>query len=237
MDRLATSNEKSLLKRLRDYINKAELTPNHAWTCLSQPEKNKKFGKKNPVEITFSDNDLIHLKSLKGKLIRKLEERSRRCCSYCKRPVGKHGYGWHVEHVFCKSKHQARTFDLDNLVLACIDCNMIKNQNVDRKSTAYDIINPSEKNFDYSKHLNFALLSTEDLCILTYATISEEGKSTYKKLKFDTLERMELINSMLPAAGNRIRDLDDAASQLAATSPGHPLGAFLAELKHKICSK
>lgn len=236
MDRLTNTGEKALLMRLRDYISNAELTPNHAWACLSQPEKNKKFGKKNPIEITFSDNDLAHLQSLKGKLIKKLEERSRRSCSYCKRPVGKHGYGWHVEHVFCKSKNQARTFDLDNLVLACIDCNMIKNQNVDRKSTAYDIINPSAKNFDYSKHLNFVLLSTEDLCVLTYTAISDEGKSTYKKLKFDTLERMELINSMLPTTENRIRDLDDAAARLAAISPDHPLGAFFAELKHKICS-
>jgi uncharacterized protein (TIGR02646 family) len=236
MHRLASAAEKQLLQQLSKYIEEGHLTPNYAWNCLSQPDTNKKFGKKNPIEIVFTDANVADLQNLKHKVTRRLEERSRRCCSYCKRPVGKHGYGWHIEHVMCKSKNPKLTFDMNNLVLACIDCNMIKNHSVDRKSDPYNIINPSAANFDYAKHLSFTLLSTEDFCLLKYIGISDEGKETYRKLKFDTLERMELLSSIPSPRSDRIRGLSDAASELAATSAENTLAEFYAELKQKLCS-
>lgn len=233
MHSLATVNELAVLNELKNKISNSTLTPNQAWSCFSQPEEKKEFGKKK-IPATFSKGEVEALKSLKIKVLKKLETQSRRSCSYCKRAVGKHGYGWHVEHVKCKSKNHKLTFDLSNLVLACVDCNMIKNHAVDRKSTPYDIIDPSEENFDYSSHLNYSLVATEDFCYLKYRINSPEGTRTYTKLKFDTLERMEILKSLSPEEKNRLRLLDDRASSLAEISPGHPLGIFCAELKRQI---
>lgn len=231
---ISSAKEQQVLRRLIAYIDAKTITPNNAWSCLSQPNKKKTFGTKAPTEILFSEEEVASLTALKGRVKARLEESSRRSCSYCKRPVGKHGYGWHIEHVRCKSKKHEDTFNLANLVLACVDCNMIKYQKVDSQATPYDIIDPSMPGFAYRTHLRFTLLATEDICLLSYRPVSPEGRRTYTKLKFDTLERMELIKSLSPAGRNRIQSLDDAAAKFLELASDHPVAFFLAELKRKL---
>jgi 5-methylcytosine-specific restriction endonuclease McrA len=231
---ISSAKEQQVLRRLIAYIDAKTITPNNAWSCLSQPNKKKTFGTKAPTEILFSEEEVASLTALKGRVKARLEESSRRSCSYCKRPVGKHGYGWHIEHVRCKSKKHEDTFNLANLVLACVDCNMIKYQKVDSQATPYDIIDPSMPGFTYGTHLRFTLLATEDICLLSYRPVSPEGRRTYTKLKFDTLERMELIKSLSPAGRNRIQSLDDAAAKFLELASDHPVAFFLAELKRKL---
>lgn len=231
---ISTPKEKQVLLRLIAYIDAKTITPNNAWACLSQPDKKKTFGKKVPIDIVFDPEEVSALKELKSRVKLRLEQSSRRSCSYCKRPVGKHGYGWHIEHVKCKSKKPEDTFKLANLVLACVDCNMIKNQRVDSQAAPYDIIDPSSPGFSYGKHLRFTMLATEDICLLRYQRVSPEGERTYDKLKFDTLERMELIKSLSSSSHNRIQNLDDAAAKFLELASDHPVAFFLAELKRKL---
>lgn len=237
MRRLANNGgEKAVLARLQKMVADGTLSATNAWSCLSKPELNKAFGKRKPETASFTAEEILQLNALKEKTVRHLERVSQRMCSYCRRPVGKYGYGWHIEHVMCKSKHTESAFDLTNLVLACVDCNMTKNIEVDRKSEPYDIIDPRLKHFNYSQHLRFLSLSTEALCVLKYEAISPEGKSTYSKLHFDRLERMAVLRSISPQVSDRIQDLDDAADKFTRIDDNHPMAKFLTRLKSALAA-
>jgi uncharacterized protein (TIGR02646 family) len=236
MQRLADLQQRAVLKKLMDRIASGELTATNAWTCFSQPAAEKSFGKRHPQILFFSAEEVELMRALKRKAVLALEKKSGRTCSYCKRLVGTYGYNWHIEHVFCKSKYAALTFKLDNLVLACVDCNMYKNNHVDRKHTPYDIIDPSARQFNYSDHLTYLSLATEKICFVKYTAITPEGTNTYSKLKFELLERSAVLSSVDRQTRSRVDELAIAAERFSQLGDEHPMTRFLTGLKGKLAA-
>jgi len=186
--------------------------------------------------IKFTKDEVQWLSDLKGKLIFHLDSNAGRRCAYCKRAMGKHGYSWQIEHIKCKSRFPADTFNLRNLVFACVDCNMAKNHNLDNKNNyVYDIIDPNSFGFKYNNHIKFLQISTEMIHVLKYQNISQEGKQTHSKLKFSTLERCTTLSSINPASCNLLNSLDDTMSKLAEDGLDD-IGQFLFQLKGRIFS-
>jgi hypothetical protein len=59
---------------------------------------------------------------------REVHERAGGCCEYCRLPEADGGVAFHVDH-FVPLKHDG-TDDMDNLCLACFDCNMYKSHDL-----------------------------------------------------------------------------------------------------------
>lgn len=237
MKSIANENEKLVIEVLVNQIKALQWTSGQAWSCFSQPEQIKKIKQKGgDFYIKFTEVEFQALKNLKGKLISHLDSEAGRRCAYCKRAMGKHGYSWHIEHIRCKSKFPADTFNLKNLTFACVDCNMAKNHNLDNKAAyVYDIIDPNSPGFKYSKHIKYIQISTETIHVLKYHNISPEGKKTHLKLKFATLERCITLSSLNRTSCNLLNTIDDTMSKLEEDGLDD-LGKFLFQLKGRIFS-
>ena len=218
--------EKATLRRLLRYVANGTLTGTQAWTCFSSRRATYTYDEDQPP-ITFTADELNGLKSLKKRIVEKLELKHHRACAYCKRPVGHYGYGWHIEHVYPKAGFPERTFSLRNLTIGCVDCNQWKAARVDRNTPTQGltIIEPVTNGFRYGNHINLVHIATEDVCLVKYRPVSEAGQRTYEKLQFADIERSTIIDSVnddLAALHRRMNDLlakaqsDDSQSELAA---------------------
>lgn len=233
MKSLATTSEAKALDKLIKDINSKNLTPNQAWTCLTLAKEKIKLNEN--LTYILTKQEAADLTTLSNKLKTHLKGKINKRCSYCKRIMGQHGKSWNIEHIFCKSKHPDQTFKLSNLTYACLDCNLVKNNTVDRKNPyIFDIINPNTTKFDYSKHIELVHISTEKIQILKYWPISEEGINTYKKLHFDALENLEILGS-INAPTRQLRDkIDERIDELTEREETDALVKFLHELKLRI---
>lgn len=243
MKRLAKSQSQlDVLDRLNNFlIPPAQYYPSKVWGFLSIPNSIHDFtqgrGKsKVAYRESFNTLEVDDLIDLKQRLVESLLKKNKYRCCYCKRSVGKHGWSWEIEHVKSKKHHPHLTFDMDNLTLACIDCNRFKNINIDNKNLSDEIINPNSLNFDYDSHLNFFQLSTARLHFLKYTPISSSGNRTYKGLCFDKLEYQEIVKSISEEKCNAINRIDAAIeyfnSNLNANSKN--VANFLIKLKLKM---
>lgn len=150
--------------------------------------------------------------------------------------MGKHGYSWHIEHIHGKKDNINKTFSLENLTLACIDCNYSKNQNLDNKKIPYDIIDPNSKNFLYRDHLMYLQVSTDRIHILKYKHISEPGKKTYERLNFINLEYEEILKSINRDTLKLMEDINGTIYKLAEDNSNIEISEFLLSLKQKLTS-
>lgn len=201
MNSLCTSEEQKVhLRRLLAYVQTKELTGTQAWSALSRPQATKKFKLTDGSEpsYVFSKEERETYNVLRKATSKKLFDKCGKTCSYCRRQVGNYGYGWHIEHVLPKQKYPSLTFALDNLTVGCVDCNMWKSAHVDKTVTnkTLMIINPVELKFNYTDHLRYLQLSTESLSFTKYTRVSEKGIKTYDDLRFDLLERAQLVTSV-----------------------------------------
>ena len=227
MKKLCNSeDETDVLKRLTDLIKDEKLSSTDAWTCFSKPQASHQFGKPPGPPVTFSDAEQGALKALKKRLASHLASRERGACAYCKRPVGRYGFGWHLEHVYAKSRFPEKTFVLSNLTVGCIDCNKWKATSVDRASVegGLGIIDPSARNFRYGQFLKYVHIATESLSFVKYLPQHPLGQETWTKLKFSEIERATLVDSMnaeMATLHNRVnhflldRDPSDEDDKLA----------------------
>ncbi|MDB0529624.1 HNH endonuclease [Ralstonia solanacearum] len=220
-----TDIERGTLRRLLRYVADETLTGTKAWTCFSSPSAAYTYDEEQPP-ITFTADETKGLKSLKKRVVERLELKYHRACAYCRRPVGNYGYGWHIEHVYPKADFPKDAFSLQNLTIGCVDCNRWKAARVDRATLdqGLTIIEPVAEGFRYGSHINLVHIATEDICLVKYRPISEEGKQTYAKLQFADIERSTIIDSVnddLAALHRRMNDLlakvqgDDSQSDLA----------------------
>ncbi|MFS8977576.1 hypothetical protein PO002_24205 [Cupriavidus necator] len=221
-----TDAEKDALRKLLGYIANRTLTGTQAWTCFSSPKPEHLFNKKK-LSLTFTKDEIDAFKSIKKKCVGKLELKHSRACAYCRRAVGRYGFGWHIEHVYPKASFPAQTFSLGNLTIGCVDCNLWKAARVDKWTLAQGIriIEPIADGFRYGDHLNLVHLATEDICFVKYNPTSNPGTETYEKLQFADIERSTIIDSVngeLAALHRRMNDIladaqgDDSKTELVA---------------------
>lgn len=190
--------ETEVLKRLTDLVEDDKLSGTNAWTCFSKPQPSYQFGKPIVPLVVFSDAEQDSLKAIKKNLVAHLLKKGRGACAYCKRPVGRYGFGWHLEHVYAKSRFPTKTFLLSNLTIGCVDCNRWKATSVDKTSTEgqLGIIDPTTKNFRYGQFLKYVHIATESLSLVKYIPQHPLGQQTWTRLKFSEIERATLIDSM-----------------------------------------
>ncbi|MCK4140627.1 hypothetical protein DOT66_25360 [Ralstonia pseudosolanacearum] len=200
MENLCSNDDQRIhLQRLKDLIQTKELTGTEAWAAFSLAKKSKTVTRDGVDEtFSFSTEERKTFRELRQATQKKLFDECRRTCSYCRRPVGHYGFGWHIEHVLPKSKYPSLTFKLSNLTVGCVDCNMWKGRRVDPNvaNRVLPIINPLSLNFQYSEHLQYLQLCTESLSFAKYIAKSDLGRDTHSLLSFAELERAEAVNSV-----------------------------------------
>lgn len=238
MKSLCSSAQRAHLLTLVKYVRDKTLNGTQAWAAFAAPEVSKTFklkgGKKKTVK--FSQEECDTYEALREVVWTTLFQRYGRACSYCRRPVGHYGYDWHIEHVLPKAKYAAHTFRMSNLTIGCVHCNKWKAARVDRqvKRKILPIINPLEPGFQYSTHLKYLQLSTEELSFAKYSTISPTGKETYQLLRLDELEREHTVNS-LDGPSAALHERFTRAMSVGLTHPeGEEFLTLLGDLKTAI---
>lgn len=232
-----TAVEKADLKWLDGYMsaNPQKLNGTQAWAVFSSKNLKVKLTRKSGV-FTVSAAQRSSFKKIKETLVKELLNRCGRACAYCRRPVGKYGYGWHIEHVKAKGSFWQGTFDLGNLVVGCIDCNFWKNMNVDKKPAAQrpSLISPAAQTFHYATHLGFVQLTTESLAFAKYLIRADPGQSTYDALQLDLIERSTAINSMNDTAAALNERLTHVLTEAVDDAEQADLVTLLAKLRAHI---
>lgn len=233
-----TDGQRTHLERLLVHVRKKELTGTQAWSAFSKPEATKKFklpdGSEQSYGFSKEERDAYHV--LRKASSRKLLERYGKACSYCRRPVGNYGYGWHIEHVLPKQKYPSLTFELDNLTVGCVDCNMWKSAHVDKtvRGKTLLIINPVEPSFNYADHLRYLQFSTESLSFTKYKRMSEKGRKTFEDLRFDLLERAHAVTSVDGLAAELHDRMTSAMSAGLSVPDGEEILRLLGTLRTSI---
>jgi len=234
---MAEITEASVLNRIESDLQNGTLEPGEAWSCFSLPKDEYRFKRKNalPKVMMFTANEQAALESLKEKVKRKLERESTHRCVYCRRVMGNYHYSWQIEHILAKAKpnHRKLVFDMENLTLACVDCNYAKAAKVDniKRNYVYDIIHPKAAGFRYGNHLGFLHIATEDICLLKYQRISAEGINTYKKLKLHVWERAETLKSISATHAHLTNQLDRLIGKYNDQGDTAAVAQFLHKLK------
>ncbi|MGY2288745.1 HNH endonuclease [Pseudomonas sp. SDO528_S397] len=225
---LADASSATVITHLERLVADDMMTAVEAWTCYSNPKKTHKFKK---LSWRLSESEASSMERLITAVRMTLKKRINKRCAYCKRPMGQHGKSWNIEHIAGKTKFPEKIFSLENLTYACMDCNLVKNNTVDRKNPyVFDIIDPNSTNFKYGDHLKFFQLSTEHIHILKYEAISPSGQSTYTKLKLNMLEHLEVLNSLSAST----RQLNDRIDELLYTLTQRQNNVEVAEFLHDI---
>ncbi|WP_226457588.1 hypothetical protein [Pseudomonas sp. AF03-9] len=226
---IASEDECETLEVLQALIKSKHISAVEAWACFSKPVAVNDF-KRHTVKL--NKTQISNIESLRDKVKSCLKARAKKRCGYCRRALGQHGMSWHIEHIYGKTKFPDQIFKLSNLLYACIDCNMVKNNSVDRANPfVFDIINPNEPAFSYGDHLSFVQLSTEHLHILKYDHRSKEGKNTYAKLKLASLESLEIMSSLNEAVKELSERIDDRLSELLSSGENREIADFLHKIK------
>ncbi|WP_081659383.1 MULTISPECIES: HNH endonuclease [Ralstonia] len=107
-----------------------------------------------------TSDEIEGLKSLKKRVVERLERKHHRACAYCRRPVGHYGYGWNIEHVYPKASFPEDTFSLRNFTIACVDCNRWKAARGDHQCL------PKDSPLSNPWRMDSATAITSTLCIL-----------------------------------------------------------------------
>lgn len=226
------------LARLMKLVSDRELTGTDAWSAFSAPKTKKNFYRKKVVwkVLAFTRKEVTTYTVLRAAVQKYLFNRCSGSCAYCRRPVGHYGWAWHIEHVLPKSSYPSKTFDLANLTVGCVHCNLWKGSRVDDKviNGVLPIINPSLPRFKYSDHLSYIQISTESLCFAKYSHSSPEGKETYEVLSFSELERAQAIDTLHAPSAALHERIDKAISTGLSKKEGQEVIDLLAELKQHI---
>jgi uncharacterized protein (TIGR02646 family) len=231
------------IDKLVNLIQAKTLNGTQAWSAFAAPASSKKFTNKDPktkvetvTTVNFSSDECSTYKLIRQLVQRNLFEKFGRTCAYCRRPVGHYGISWHIEHVLPKSKYSSHTFDLANLTVGCVDCNFWKGRRVDLhvKNKKLPIINPLDPNFDYSSHLQYLQLSTEDISFTKYLIKKSPGQETYEKLNFAEIERAYVIDGVDPMTASLHERIMQVVSGGLVDPDAQDLITLLSELKSAI---
>lgn len=242
MKSICNAVQKAHLEALIQRVKDGEITGGEAWSAFSAPSATKSFkrrdakGTDTKVEFKFALADRNSYKKIRTAVAEKLFAEHGMACVYCRRPVGHYGWSWHIEHVLPKSVYPSLAFNLKNLAVGCVSCNLWKGARVDKTVTnkTLPIINPVEAKFDYSAHLQYLQISTEKLTIAKYTTVSPLGVATYELLQFDEIERSIAINSLDSIAARLNDRMTRALSAGMATPDAGELVSLLSSLQSAV---
>jgi uncharacterized protein (TIGR02646 family) len=238
MKSLCSDIQRHHLLKLVRLVRDKTLSGTQAWTAFSVPQASKTFKLKDGSEkkIDFTLVERKTYQALREAVQLRLFQQYGRSCAYCRRPVGHYGYDWHIEHVLPKARYAAHTFRLANLTVGCVHCNRWKGASVDRevKQKILPIINPLEPGFQYSQHLRYLQLSTEEMSFAKYSPLSNLGTKTYILLRLDELERVHAVNS-LDGSSAALHERLTRAMSVGLTHPeGQQFLALLSDLKSAV---
>ncbi|MEQ4450469.1 HNH endonuclease [Kosakonia sp. YIM B13605] len=235
-----TQDEKDIIIRLQALLASNTLKPSEVWTCFSLPKREQSFfsgRQKNKVQKKeiFTTQEINCLKELKKRLVADLLKHSNKRCCYCKRSVGRYGRSLQIEHIRGKTLNPSQMFVLDNLTMACVDCNQTKSHAIDKNNISHTIIDPKSANFVYTNHLNYIQISSADFHYLKYKWVDNSlGKNTYEKLDFPFLENMEVLANISPRTGELIDRLDQSIAEFIGRPEAEDVAEFMMVLKRRI---
>lgn len=131
-----------------------------------------------------------------------LTQRQQGFCCYCRRQLYLHGMAINIDHVVPKTpeaksaraQHHARKlcFDVENLVVCCIDCNVAKR-------TACHTFHPNLAN--YSDYISYKILISPASNIIAYKTSTTPGQTNianeiYRVFKLHRLEMRQTLAAL-----------------------------------------
>ncbi|MNO75198.1 CRISPR-associated endonuclease Cas9 [compost metagenome] len=204
---ISVPTDAALEAMLEDYLNQCHAEPAHVAATqnylksMSRKALRQSRRRLNGVFIKEIDlwNELYSFSSptnpqLSGKLIReqlrkRLEKEQNYQCCYCRRPLFNSGHAKQIEHILPKSKCVQHTFNLFNLVICCVDCNLKKRNHIWSIKEA-DYIDeedyPVPESFDdlyhprfhnYNEHIKFIRLQSNNHNISIYKGLTVQGKN------------------------------------------------------------
>ena len=113
-----------------------------------------------------------------------VHQRANGCCEYCKLSAEDAAVPFHVDHIIPR-KHDGSD-EIDNLCLACFDCNMYKSHDLTGFDPETGKITPlfNPRQHDWSDHFDIQM----DLQI---HGLTPQGRTTVRVLKINQRERVE----------------------------------------------
>jgi uncharacterized protein (TIGR02646 family) len=151
---------------------------------------------------TLQNGDNKCLSKTKKLLRTYLTDRQRGFCCYCRRQLYLHGMAINIDHVVPKTpetksaraQHHARKlcFDVENLVVCCIDCNVAKR-------TARHTFHPNLAN--YADYISYKILISPASNIITYKRSTTLGQTNiadeiYRVFKLWRLEMRQTLAAL-----------------------------------------
>ncbi|WP_338585511.1 hypothetical protein [Pseudomonas sp. MAG733B] len=192
---------------LEDYLKQCHGDPAHVaatqdylkvMTRKALRQFRRRPNNKLKVEINlwneFYNFSCSKIPEISGELIRKqlrtlLEKEQNYQCCYCRRPLLNSGYAKPIEHVLPRSKCVQHTFNLFNLVVCCVDCNLKKSNHIwslrEGEFTSEQEY-PAPESFDdlyhprfhnYNEHIKFIRLQSNHHNISIYKGLTGQGKN------------------------------------------------------------
>ena len=209
-------NEAQILDKLRWETIYGSVTTAHAWAFFTTGGKLPQISlpkKPTPAHIaykntadtffaTLQNGDDKCLSKTKKALRTYLTDRQRGFCCYCRRQLYLHGMAINIDHVVPKTpatksasaQHHARKlcFDVENLVVCCIDCNVAK-------STERHTFHPNLAN--YADYISYKILISPTSNIITYEWSRALGQTNiaeeiYRVFKLRRLEMRQVLAAL-----------------------------------------
>ncbi|SDZ62950.1 MULTISPECIES: HNH endonuclease [Delftia] len=202
-------NEAQTLDKLRWETIYGDIATAHSWAFFSTggklptislpkiptPDHIAYKNKADTFFLTLQNGNDKCLSKTKKLLRTHLTERQRGFCCYCRRQLYLHGMAINIDHVVPKTpntksalaQHHARKlcFDIENLVVCCIDCNVAK-------KTEIHTFHPNLAN--YADYISYKILISPENNIITYKMSATPGQSRIAKEIYDVfkLSRLEM---------------------------------------------
>lgn len=141
-----------------------------------------------------ADNASITGQAIRNHIRKIIEEEQNNQCCYCRRPLFNNAHAKPIEHILPHSKFVQHTFNILNLIIACVDCNAKKSDHVWSQHEATfrrfrhypparlfeDLFHPRFHRYD--EHVKFIRVQSNYHCISIYTGLTEQGRNLCKNL-------------------------------------------------------
>jgi len=161
-------------------------------------------------------------------------------CVYCQDKIF-HNKNLNVDHVLPSSIYPQYTFSKENLVVACVTCNMLK-----KDDDYYGLLGAGKyypdpkypwscfhpRHHKYSEHIDRFIVQTNYLHIRAYLGITAEGVALCEKL-LNNVSEFEIKATANPNVANAIENLGGYLAQFP-TEKTQALKGFIISMAHNI---
>ena len=208
--------EAQILDKLRWETIYGDLKTGHSWAFFTTGGELPKISlpkKHTPDHVAYKEMADMFFKTLQNgnnkclsktkKLLRDhLTKRQQGFCCYCRRQLYLHGTAINIDHVVPKTPktnsahalHHARKlcFDVENLVVCCIDCNVAK-------INEYHTFHPNLAN--YADYISYKILISPASNIIAYKSSTTPGQTRiadeiYRVFKLWRLEMRQTLAAL-----------------------------------------